>query len=52
MISNQCCPAAQSLTDIPAEGCSVNFGQRQKFIFQRLYDGATRNGIADGTTTG
>ena len=39
MISNQCCPAAQSLTDIPAEGCSVNFGQRQKFIFQRLRDG-------------
>ena len=52
MISNQCCPAAQSFTDIPAEGCSVNFGQRQKFIFQRLYDGGTRNGIADGTSTG
>ena len=51
MISN-CCPAATTLTTIPAEGCAQNFGQIQKIIFQRLYDGTTRNGIADGTTTG
>ena len=51
MISN-CCPAATTLTTIPAEGCAQNFGQIQKIIFQRLYDGTTRNGIVDGTTSG
>ena len=51
MISN-CCPAATTLTAIPAEGCAQNFGQIQKIIFQRLYDGTTRNGIADGTSAG
>lgn len=51
MISN-CCPAATTLTTIPAEGCAQNFGQIQKIIFQRLYSGTTRNGIVDGTTSG
>ena len=51
MISN-CCPAATTLTAIPAEGCAQNFGQIQKIIFQRLYDGTTRNGIVDGTSAG
>ena len=51
MITN-CCPAATTLTTIPAEGCAQNFGQIQKIIFQRLYDGTTRNGIVDGTSTG
>lgn len=52
MLTNQCCPAANSLPTIPAESCAKRFGQTQKIIFQRLYDGSTRNGIADGTTTG
>lgn len=30
------CPAATSLTTIPAAGCPVNFGQIQKIAFQRL----------------
>ena len=38
MLSN-CCPAASTLPTIPAETCAQNFGQRQKFIFQRLRDG-------------
>ena len=52
MLTNQCCPAATSLPTIPTESCAKRFGQTQKIIFQRLYDGSTRNGIADGTTTG
>ena len=52
MLTNQCCPAANSLPTIPTESCAKRFGQTQKIIFQRLYDGSTRNGIADGTTTG
>jgi hypothetical protein len=52
MITNQCCPAATSLPTIPAESCAKRFGQTQKIIFQRLYDGSTRNGIADGTSSG
>lgn len=38
MLSN-CCPADSTLPTIPAETCAQNFGQRQKFIFQRLRDG-------------
>lgn len=38
MLSN-CCPAASTVPTIPAETCAQNFGQRQKFIFQRLRDG-------------
>lgn len=38
MLSN-CCPASSTLPTIPAETCAQNFGQRQKFIFQRLKDG-------------
>lgn len=35
----QCsCPAAPSLTTIPAFTCGENFGQIQKLAFQRLYD--------------
>lgn len=52
MLTNQCCPAATSLPTIPAESCAKRFGQTQKIIFQRLYDGSTRNGIADGSSTG
>lgn len=52
MLTNQCCPAATSLPTIPAESCAKRFGQTQKVIFQRLYDGSTRNGIADGSSTG
>lgn len=37
MLSN-CCPASSTLPTIPAETCAQNFGQRQKFIFQRLKD--------------
>lgn len=50
MLSN-CCPAATTIPTIPAEGCAQNFGQIQKIIFQRLYDGSTRNSIT-GVTTG
>lgn len=42
MITN-CCPAAPTLPDTIAESCAQNFGQIQKIIFQRLYDGSTRN---------
>ena len=42
MITN-CCPAAATLPDTIAESCAQNFGQIQKIIFQRLYDGSTRN---------
>lgn len=52
MLTNQCCPAATSLPTIPAESCAKRFGQTQKIIFQRLYDGSTRNGIADGSSSG
>ncbi len=52
MLTNQCCPAATSLPTIPAESCAKRFGQTQKVIFQRLYDGSTRNGIADGSSAG
>ena len=50
MLTN-CCPAAATLPTIPAEGCAQNFGQVQKIIFQRLYNGAVRNSIT-GVTTG
>ena len=52
MLTNQCCPAATSLPTIPAESCAKRFGQTQKVIFQRLYNGSARNGIADGSSTG
>lgn len=50
MITN-CCPAATALPTVPAETCAQNFGQIQKIIFQRLYNGSTRNSIT-GITTG
>lgn len=52
MISNQCCPAAAAIPTIPAEGCAQNFGQIQKVIFQRIWNGSTKNGIVDGTSSG
>lgn len=51
MLSN-CCPAATAITTIPAEGCAQNFGQIQKVIFQRIWNGSTKNSIADGTSSG
>lgn len=39
------CPAATSLTAIPAVQCAENFGQIQKVAFQRLTDGTTKNGF-------
>lgn len=50
MLTN-CCPAATALPTIPGEGCAQNFGQIQKLIFQRLYNGSVRNSIT-GVTTG
>lgn len=50
MLSN-CCPAATAIPTIPAESCAQNFGQIQKIIFQRLYNGSSRNSIT-GITTG
>lgn len=51
MLTN-CCPAATALPTIPGEGCSQNFGQIQKIIFQRIMNGTAKNSIADGTTAG
>lgn len=51
MLTN-CCPAARTLTTIPSETCAQNFGQIQKIIFQRIYNGAAKNSITDGTSTG
>lgn len=51
MLTN-CCPAASTLTAIPAEGCAKRFGQIQKIIFQRIMNGTSRNSIADGTSAG
>ena len=39
------CPAATSLTAIPAVQCAENFGQIQKIAFQRLVNGSTKNGF-------
>ena len=52
MFTNQCCPAATALPTIPAVTCAKRFGQTQKVIFQRLWNGSTRNGIVDGTSAG
>lgn len=40
------CPAATSLTAIPAVQCAENFGQIQKIAFQRLVNGSTKNGFS------
>lgn len=47
------CPAATSLTTIPAQGCPESFGQIQKVAFQRLtlVDG-TKNSFTTGASTG
>ena len=47
------CPAATSLTTIPAQGCPESFGQIQKVAFQRLTlaDG-TKNSFTTGASTG
>lgn len=47
------CPAASSLTTIPAQGCPESFGQIQKVAFQRLTlaDG-TKNSFTTGASTG
>lgn len=52
MFTNQCCPAATALPTIPAVTCAKRFGQTQKVIFQRLWNGSTRNGIVNGTSAG
>ena len=39
------CPAATSLSAIPAVQCAENFGQIQKVAFQRLVNGTTKNGF-------
>lgn len=52
MFTNQCCPAATALPTIPAVTCAKRFGQTQKVIFQRIWNGSTRNGIVDGTSAG
>lgn len=39
------CPAATSLTTIPAVTCAENFGQIQKVAFQRLVSGTEKNGF-------
>lgn len=39
------CPAATSLTSIPAVTCAENFGQIQKVAFQRLMSGTEKNGF-------
>lgn len=39
------CPAATSLTTIPAVTCAENFGQIQKVAFQRLTTSGTKNGF-------
>jgi len=45
------CPAATSLTEIPAVTCGENFGQIQKIAFQRLYQAdGTRNAMAGSGT--
>lgn len=51
MLTN-CCPGDTTLPDTIVEGCAQNFGQIQKVIFQRLYNGDTRNSIAGGTEVG
>ena len=47
------CPAASSLTTIPAVQCTESFGQIQKVAFMRLAlaDG-TKNEFVDGASTG
>ena len=47
------CPAASSLTTIPAVQCTESFGQIQKVAFMRLAlaDG-TKNEFVDGSSTG
>lgn len=47
------CPAATTLTTIPAAQCAESFGQIQKVAFMRLKkaDG-TKNSFSTGTTTG
>lgn len=47
------CPAATTLTTIPAVACAESFGQIQKVAFCRLAkaDG-TKNSFTSGTTTG
>ena len=47
------CPAATTLTTIPAASCAESFGQIQKVAFMRLKkaDG-TKNSFSTGTTTG
>lgn len=47
------CPAATSLTTIPAVSCAENFGQIQKVAFERLKkaDG-TKNSFTTGASTG
>ena len=46
------CPAATSLTAIPAVTCAENFGQIQKVAFQRLTTSGSKNGFtASGKIT-
>ena len=47
------CPAAASLSTIPAVQCTESFGQIQKVAFMRLAlaDG-TKNEFVDGASTG
>jgi len=45
------CPLGAALPTIPVSDCPQDFGQIQKVIFQRMYNGTTLNTIS-GTTAG
>ena len=46
------CPAATSLTSIPAVTCAESFGQIQKIAFQRLTSNGTKNSFTNATPIG
>lgn len=46
------CPAATSLTSIPAVTCAESFGQIQKVAFQRLTSNGTKNSFTNATPIG
>lgn len=50
MLTN-CCPAATALPDTIAESCAQNFGQIQKIIFQRIWNGSSKNQMTETIPT-
>lgn len=44
------CPNAASINSVPLNECYESLGQVQKVVFQRLYDGTTRNSISASVT--